>query len=103
AKKADPNVQNGRTLMEKILNKDWVLEQILDDWLDQVSAGLVSLIHIFNPTTLLIGGGLMEQPMVIERLSKKVAIGILDSFAPVDIRPAALGNKAGALGAVSLV
>ena len=64
--------------------------------------GLISLIHIFNPSCIVLGGGVMGQTYVVEKLEQMLYTNIMPSFRKVVLRKAELGNTAGLLGAVSL-
>ncbi len=99
--KVDPNYHNGRVIFES-LQLDNRLKPILDDWIFEVAVGLTTLIHTFNPPAIIVGGGVMEQQSMINQLRITVQGLVMDSFSDVLIMPAALGNKAGALGAISL-
>lgn len=92
----NPILENGRAIFEN-LEMDGVKE-LLDGWIDEILLGLSTLIHIFNPPCVVLGGGIMVQPYIIERLQAKLPNFIMSSFAHVSIVPAALGNTAGMLG-----
>ena len=72
---------------------------ILDAWVDEIMIGLATLTHIFNPSCIIVGGGVMVQPLVLEKIHQKMDQYIMPSFAHVNFVPAALGNSAGLLGA----
>lgn len=93
---------SGRHIFNELQAGNPQLEKVLHDWILEVSYGLVSLIHIFNPPAIIIGGGVMEQESVVSAVSKHVHRLIMESFSDVKILKAALGNQAGLLGAVSL-
>ena len=95
-----PELDNGRKIFEN-LGDPKVLE-ILDRWVDEIMLGLSSLTHIFNPACIVLGGGIMVQPLIMEKIREKVHKYIMPSFAHVDIRSAELGNSAGLLGACHL-
>ncbi|GAB6991476.1 ROK family protein [Paenibacillus pini] len=102
AQQADPECINGKILFDKINNGDTKLIRILHSWADEVSIGLASFIHIFNPSAIIVGGGVMEQEELVHRIERKTKTLIMESFADVSILRASLGNKAGVLGAASL-
>jgi predicted NBD/HSP70 family sugar kinase len=68
----------------------------------EVSRGVATLIHIFNPPAVIVGGGIMEQEWLVSRISDCTRELLLDSFKHTEIIPARLGNKAGLIGAASL-
>lgn len=102
AEKLDPAYTNGRLLFEKFHAGDEQVEAVVSDWLDEIAIGLASLIHCFNPSTIIVGGGIMEQDVLINMIQERVDDMIFTSFKEVSILKASLGNKAGMLGAVSL-
>ena len=102
AKKIDQDCTNGRAVFEKIGQGDMSLTTVLDDWVFEVALGLISLVHIFNPPAIIVGGGVMEQEKLVDMVNSKVKELIMESFSDVKIIKASLGNKAGVLGAVSL-
>jgi glucokinase len=102
AKQVNPECTNGKVIFEKISKGDEELKQIVDSWADEVSAGLASIIHIFNPSAIIVGGGVMEQDDLVQLIEARTKSLIMESFSNVKILKASLGNKAGVLGAASL-
>lgn len=102
AKKVNPNCTNGRQLLEMIQGGDKRLFEVFDTWTNEVALGIASLIHIFNPPCVILGGGIMEQDMSIKLVSEKVHQHIMDSYSDVKILKSQFGNKAGLYGAISL-
>lgn len=102
AQKINPDLINGRLIFEKFRENDEQVNKLMNNWVEEIAIGITSLIHIFNPATIVVGGGIMEQEVLIQMISEKVNEMILESFAEVDIVKASLGNRAGMLGAVSL-
>lgn len=98
----DPTYTNGKIIFEKYHAGDQVIVSLVNDWIKEISIGLSSLIHVFNPSTIIMGGGVMEQDVIVNKISEKVSDYILPAFNDVEIISATLGNKAGMLGAVSL-
>ena len=93
----DPSLDNGRKIFARI-DEPQVMD-ILDAWVDEIMMGLATLTHIFNPACIIVGGGIMVQPLVIEKIHEKMEQYIMPSFSHVKILPAELGNSAGLLGA----
>ncbi|MBU8917887.1 ROK family protein [Bacillus sp. FJAT-29953] len=98
----DQECVNGKIIFDKINHGEQRLLKIVESWAHEAGLGLASLIHIFNPPAIIIGGGVMEQEFLVEMVSGKVKELIMESFSDVKIIKASLGNKAGMLGAVSL-
>lgn len=96
----DDTLCSGREIF-KHLDNPKVLE-ILDDWIDEIMLGLSSLVHIFNPSCVILGGGIMTQPLILEKITAKKENYIMPSFSHVQIKSASLGNHAGLLGAYHL-
>lgn len=102
AKQVDSACINGRVFFDKISRGNEELLNVLDAWIDEVAIGLASLVHIFNPAAIIVGGGVMERDELVEQIEKRTQLLVMESFAGVNILKASLGNKAGVLGALSL-
>lgn len=102
AQQVDPECVDGKVFFGKIRLGNEPLEQILHAWAAEVAIGLASLIHIFNPSAIIVGGGVMEQEDLVRAVEVQTQALIMESFADVKILKASLGNKAGLLGAASL-
>lgn len=96
----DASLINGRVIFERI--QEEAIREIVDQWLLEVCYGLVNLIHVFNPSCIVLGGGIFGQNYVVEKLKKILYEQIMPSFAHVELRPAELGNSAGLLGAIRM-
>ena len=93
----DTSLDNGKKIFSNLHDEN--VMKILDRWVDEIMLGLATLIHIYNPSSVILGGGIMEQPLINELINQKKERFIMPSFAHVNIIPALLGNKAGLLGA----
>lgn len=96
----DPALNNGRALFSRI--GEAPIQKLVNQWMDEVAIGLCSLLPIFNPSCIVLGGGIMEQPYITEHLYKKVEKRAVPSFLPCHIVSAKLGNMAGLFGAAHL-
>lgn len=76
---------------------------VVDDWTGKIADGLVSLVHIFEPEEILIGGGISEAgPVFLDAVAGKVKSRVMPAFRQqLEIHAAALGNRAGLIGAVA--
>lgn len=93
----NPELNNGRKIFDNL--DDPKVMNILDQWVDEIMLGLATLTHIYNPPCIILGGGIMVQPLIMEKINEKKSRFIMPSFAHVNFIPAALGNSAGLLGA----
>ncbi len=94
-------LDSGRAIFNNL--SDPKVLDIVESWTYNVSLGLTSLVHIFNPSMVVLGGGIMEQDLVFKEVLKNVENEIMPSFRGVKIEKAMLGNKAGLYGALSLI
>lgn len=81
-------------------------KRIVKQYIDDLGTGIVNIVNIFRPHLLLLGGGIAAQGEVLlqpirEKMKKECFGGLHGEVAEVTI--ASLGNKAGMIGAASLV
>lgn len=101
AQKADPSIQNGRELFGMLERPE--IKKAVDEWIWEISHGLVTMIHIFNPQCIVLGGGIMNQQYVTGQVEKVVKSRIMPAFRKVAFYKAELGNAAGIWGVIHLV
>ena len=92
-----PELKNGREIFAR--RKVPKVQELIDQWIMEIVYGLVTLVHIFNPSMIVLGGGIMEQTYVVQEVREKLEGQIMSSFRQVKIVQAQLGNLAGMLGA----
>ena len=92
---------NGRIIFSRAAQGDKLMLDILDRWISDISAGLVGLVHTFNPQMVLIGGGVSSQEeLLIRPLRARVLKTVMPRFAEgMQLEAATLGNDAGMIGA----
>jgi len=77
----------------------------MNDHFDNLSLGVASLINVFAPQKVIIGGGISEAgDFYIQNIRERVGRIVMKEtsfFTTIDV--ASLGNKAGCLGAAALV
>ncbi|WP_300379524.1 ROK family protein [Clostridium sp.] len=93
---------NGKIIFNEIEKGNIKLELILKDWIYDIGSGLVSLVHIFNPEIIIIGGAVSKQEkLFIEPLRKYVIRHVMRMFGRnLKVEAAELENQAGLVGAV---
>ncbi len=93
---------NGKSIFDSVKKGNEGITRIVDDWIHDISVGIVSLIHIFNPELIIIGGGVsVQEELFIAKLRNKVMENVMPNFRTnLDLRAAMLGNNAGIIGAV---
>lgn len=91
---------NGRMIFERY--DDPQINLLINEWMDSIAKGIISLVHIFNPEVVIIGGGVSKQDeKFIQPLIKKVSEKVMPRFLEdLKIVPAKLENGAGMVGAV---
>ena len=83
---------------------DGLAQTLIDEEAEILGQGFASLMHLFSPDILVMGGGLSNQ---FARLESGIAAALQASAMPpfrdTPVVPAALGNNSGLIGAASLV
>ena len=102
---AETGEVNGITSFKAARAGDKAALEVVARYIEYVGTGLISLQNIFRPQIFLIGGGISKEgEFLTAPLEKFVHDGMFDKETgdPVKIRPAALHNDAGILGAAAL-
>mgnify|MGYP002508132524 CR=1 FL=1 len=68
----DPSITSGKQVFEKL--EDEQIQGILDCWITEIVLGLTTLIHIFNPSCIILGGGIMVQPCILKKIKEKLYV-----------------------------
>lgn len=92
-----PELKTGRDIFARI--KEPEVKDLIDEWILEIVYGLTTLVHIFNPSMIVLGGGIMEQEYVVSKVRERLEEHIMSSFRNVKVVSAQLGNMAGMLGA----
>lgn len=100
AMEADSTLSNGRLIFARM--DEPAVKNIIDNWIMEIVNGLIIITHMLNPSCIILGGGVMEQPYVLNHIREKLYENIMPSFRHVKIEKAKLGNQAGMLGAAVL-
>ncbi|MEH0152509.1 ROK family protein [Limibacter armeniacum] len=96
---------DGRQIFEQAKLGQEVFVSLIEDWTGDIALGLASLCHIFNPSLIVLGGGVSKQGAFLsDKLEQKLGNLLMPSFRKnLKIAMATCGNEAGMLGAVSLL
>ncbi len=100
----DNFVRDAREIFDRAKEGESLAQQAIDRNAEYVGAGLASIINIFNPELIIVGGGLSEAgEEYIQKIDKAAKQRSMEnSRENVQIKAALLGNKAGLLGAAAL-
>lgn len=111
ALKRDAKRATGKDLTPKEIfngaeNGDAVLQQVVESYIRRLGVGIVNVVNIFRPQLVLLGGGVSVQGETLlsplREMMKEGCFGGEKGELP-EIEIAALGNKAGMIGAASLI
>ncbi|WP_017259820.1 ROK family protein [Pedobacter arcticus] len=101
----NPHDLNGEIIIKKYLANQQEAVQAMQDHFDYLASGVTSLINIFSPQKVIIGGGISASgSFYIEEIKKRVYKRVMkDTVSNTEIVAAALENNAGLLGCAGLV
>lgn len=96
---------NGEFIVRLYKEGDKLATECLDEHCDFLGHGIAGFINIFSPQRIVIGGGLSEAgDFYIQKVSERAHRYVMaDCAVNTRIMAASLGNKAGSIGAASLV
>lgn len=96
---------NGELIVRLYKEGDKLATECLDEQCDFLGHGIAGFINIFSPQRIVIGGGLSEAgDFYIQKVSERAHRYVMaDCAVNTRIMAASLGNKAGSIGAASLV
>ena len=92
---------NGKEIFD--LEKKEIVEyqEVISEWIENLTDGLSSIVYCFNPANMILGGGVIEQgEPLINRIKNSLFKKIGPQFKEkLNIIQAKLGNNAGMIGA----
>lgn len=87
----------------EIFNKDNFnnpeIRHVIDSWIDEIIIGLRNIIYAFNPSLIVLGGGIMNEEYIVELIDRKIYKQLMHNFKKVNIVNSKLGKDASLLGA----
>jgi len=100
---ASPETVTAAEVAQAAAAGDPLAQRLLDREGELIGIGLVNMLHLFSPQAILLGGGvLVHNPQLIERARLVIQERAFAVYRDVPVRLAALGDRAGLLGAVAL-
>ena len=100
AKTVDPALSDGRKVCSSL--EEPTVAPLVEQWIQNVSFGLSTLIHIFNPGLIVLGGGILQNKELFRRIDACTRTQLMPGFEVVTLKQAMLGNSAGMIGAALL-
>lgn len=96
---------NGRYIVGQYLKNDERAIYAMKRHFDYLASGVASLINIFSPQKVIIGGGITEAgAFYVEQIGRRaLLLAMKDTSLFTTVEPALLGNRAGFMGAAALV
>ena len=98
ARKLCPELPDAKALFDRI-GEEPGLSKAVEGWIREIVEGLCSLAYLFDPTCFVLGGGVLEREDVARQIRARFQKRIIPSYGDIEIRQAALGNRAGMIGA----
>ena len=89
---------DGVKIFEKVNFSKPEIRSTVDNWIDEIVTGLMSIVYIFNPSLIVLGGGIMNEEYIVNSINTRIQSKLMTSFRNVKIVNSNLGNTAGMLG-----
>jgi glucokinase len=104
ARMAAVGALNASHVVEAARHGDAVARALIDEEADYLGAGFTSLIHLYSPERVIMGGGVSHGfDLMQARIHAVIAATALPSFRDVEVVEAGLGDNAGLVGAAALI
>lgn len=96
---------NGKEIFDLEKSGDKEIKEVVSTWVDYMTDGLSSLVYIFNPKLVIIGGGVTHQgDYLLDKIKLSLDKKLGENYKKnLEIKFAKLGNNAGLLGATYLL
>jgi predicted NBD/HSP70 family sugar kinase len=92
-------VENVRSIFERMECGDETATKIIDDTARLIVLAAAMVVAMANPKLIVLGGSIGARPEFAKRVSDELS---RISSRPIEIRPSALGNRAGVVGALAV-
>ncbi|MFT4093380.1 MAG: ROK family protein [Niabella sp.] len=96
---------NGEIIIKNYLEDEQQAREVMERHFNYMAAGIASLVNIFSPQKVIIGGGITDAgEFYVEEISKRVKRRAMpDAFSGTQIVHATMGSEAGLLGCASRI
>ncbi|MDX8336088.1 ROK family protein [Candidatus Cetobacterium colombiensis] len=96
---------NGKKIFDEVHKNNLEYKKVVDEWADYFTDGLATLIYIFNPSLIVIGGGVSKQGNFLKDIfQKSLETKVMKNYLDIlEMKMAERGNDAGMLGASYLL
>jgi len=103
-KGSSPDI-DAKYIVGQYLQRESYAIEVMEQHFDYMASGIVSLINLFNPQRVIIGGGISEAgKFYIREIERRVsALAVPTGVGAAQIVAASLGNKAGIMGCAANV
>lgn len=101
-KKTGKENQDGRSFFKELADGNTIAKEVLDEFIDNLTDGILTISYLINPEVFIIGGGIFSNPdMLLTKIQVALNKKVQDKrFLPKKVLAASLGNEAGRIGAV---
>jgi glucokinase len=94
---------DGKAAMERARHGDAKAKDLVDEEAAWLGFGFCSLLHLYSPDMLVVGGGLSTAlDLMIEGIQRQIQRHAMPAFRSVPVVSAALGDNAGLVGVAAL-
>lgn len=93
------DINDGRQVFEYFARGEQTIHKIVDEWCEEIILGLVMIVHIFNPSCIVLGGGIMAEEYVSGYIRTELPTRVMEGYRGVQVLAAQCGNRAGLMGA----
>ena len=90
---------SGREIFSDENFSNSIIKSTVDAWIDELVKGMKTLMFVFDVPLFVLGGGIMNEKYVTDRIAKEIHSIDRENFKRVQIKQAFFKNKAGIIGA----
>lgn len=92
----------GKEIFSEKSFADCAVKSAVDSWIDGLANGIKTLMFIFDVPLFVLGGGIMNEKYITDKIEERLHEVGRENFKRVQIKQAFFGNKAGIIGAAHI-